>query len=67
MTAHARLRALSDLDLDGIRRFQIFRRHAVTVSNVLKNVFFGCLHFLRQDTAFAGAHGTVGQRGAHCQ
>ena len=64
MAAHAWLGALPDLDLNGVRVLQIFRRHAVEISHIFKDIFVCGLHFLRKDPAFSGAHGAAGHGGA---
>ena len=67
MTAHAGLCPLPDLDFNGVRRLQIFFRHAVFVGDILKNIFIRRSFFFRKDTAFPAAHGSLGQSGTFCQ
>ena len=64
VAAHAGFGALPDFDFNSVRITEIFRGYAVEVSYIFKDIFVRCLHFLRQDSAFSGAHGAVGHGGA---
>ncbi len=67
MSAHSWFCSLADLNLDGVRRFQVLIGHAITIRHVFEYVFIGRFFFFRQNTALPAAHRRTSRRASSRQ